>query len=307
MTPCSVVHSQSLLAGIEESLLVSAYDVAHDLLADSDAFNSGFSHSRYAQPRILIIDSGWYEKNGGPPAGQFSADMEAPLSWDESDYQSTINNLDGDLRPIVVSWDFTGPYTTQIELAQDFFGDRVSLASNLLLKPPPGSRFHHFDKLSHADASCLRAFDVLGVTERELGDSVLDRLLAIARLRRQLDEVQAQSPIHVFGGLDPLLTPLYFAAGAELFDGLGWLRYAYREGVAMNRDAATLFDRQITKRWMQALNSVSIHNLDELSRITDDLCQFVHGNGDWAALDRGSDLKPIFESLQERLEASGGW
>ncbi len=306
MTPCSIVHSQSLLGGIEESLLISAYDVAHELLADSGAFRAAFNQSRYAQPRILIIDSGWYEKNGGPPAGQFSADVEAPHSWDESDYQSTIDNLDDDLKPLVVSWDFTGPYTTQIGLAQDFFGRRVSLASNLLLKPPLGSRFHHFDRLSDADASDLRAFDVIGVTERELGDSVLERLLAIARLRRQLDEVQVQSPIHVFGGLDPLFTPLYFAAGAELFDGLGWLRYAYREGVAMNRDAAALLDRQIKKRWMQALHSVSIQNLDELSRLTDDLRRFVHGYGDWSALGRGSDLKLIFESLQERLEASGG-
>ena len=306
MTSCSIVHSQSLLGGIEESLLVSAYDIGHDLLADSDAFTSGFHHSRYAQLGVLIVDSGWYEKNGGPPAGQFSVGVGEPRPWDESDYRSTIDNLDGDLRSIVVSWDYTGPYTVQIELAQDFFGNRASLGSDLLLKPPSGSRFHHFDRLSDADASNLRAFDVIGVTERELGDSLLERLLTIARLRRQLDEVEVESPIHVFGGLDPLHTPLYFAAGAELFDGLGWLRYAYREGVAMNRDAAALLDRQINKRWMQALHSVSLQNLDELSRLTDDLRRFVHANGDWSALGRGSHLKPIFESLQERLEAPGG-
>ena len=306
MKPCSIAHSRSLLGGIEESLLVSAYDIAHNLLDDSDSFTSEFDQSRYAQPRILIIDSGWYEKNGGPPAGQFSTDMEDPHPWDKSDYHSMIDNLDDDLRPIAVSWDYKGPYTSQIELAQSFFGRRESLASDVLLKPPSESRFHHFDRLSDADASNLRGFDVIGVTERELGDSVLERLLAIARLRRQLDEVHVQSPIHVFGGLDPLLTPLYFAAGAELFDGLGWLRYAYREGVAMNRDVAALLDRQIKKRWMHALHSVALQNLDELSRLSDDLRRFVHGNEDWSTLVRGSQLKPVFEILQERLEASGG-
>ena len=42
MTPCSIVHSLSLISGIEESLLISAYDIKHDLLADGDAFKTGF-------------------------------------------------------------------------------------------------------------------------------------------------------------------------------------------------------------------------------------------------------------------------
>ena len=305
MTTCSIVHSQSLVHGIDESLLISAYDIRHDLLVDSAAFRSGFEQSRYAQPRVLIIDSGWYEKNGGPPAGQFAGDLKKPLPWEEADYLLTINDLDEALRPIVVSWDHAGPYCEQIIHAQEFFGARTSLAPTLLLKPPSGLRFHRFEKLSDEDVANLRAFDIIGVTEREIGESVLDRLVAISTLRQQLDRIQVPCPIHVFGGLDPLHTPLYFAAGAEIFDGLGWLRYAYREGVAMNRDAAALLDRQITKRWMQTLNSVSLDNLDELRRLTDDLRRLAY-KGDWTVLCRGSSLKPIFESLQERMEATGG-
>ena len=81
MTTCSIVHSQSLLGGIEESLLVSAYDIRYDLLGASTAFTSGFKESRYALPQVLIIDCGWYEKNGGPPAAQFSRDVEEPRTW----------------------------------------------------------------------------------------------------------------------------------------------------------------------------------------------------------------------------------
>ena len=62
MTPCSIVHSRTLIGGIEESLLISAYDIKYGLLEDMDAFRSGFRNSRYAQPRVLVIDSGWYEK-----------------------------------------------------------------------------------------------------------------------------------------------------------------------------------------------------------------------------------------------------
>jgi len=37
-------------------------------------------------------------------------------------------------------------------------------------------------------------------------------------------------PIHIFGSLDPLTTILYFLAGAEIFDGLTWLRFGYHAG-----------------------------------------------------------------------------
>lgn len=305
MTTCSIVHSESLVHGIDESLLVSAYDIHHGLLVESAAFSSGFEQSRYSQPRVLMVDSGWYEKNGAPPAGQFAGDLKKPLPWEETDYELTIDGFDRALRPIVVSWDHAGTYDEQISHAQAFFGARTTVASTLLLKPPSGLRFHRLEKLSDEDVARLRAFDIIGVTDREIGESVLDRLVAIAQLRQKLNSVQVSSPVHVFGGLDPLHTPLYFAAGAEVFDGIGWVRYAYREGIAMNRDAAALLDRQITKRWMQTLNSVSLDNLDQLRRLKDDLRRFAH-KGDWSVLCRGSQLKPIFESLQERMEAAGG-
>ena len=307
MTACSFVHSLSLISGIEESLLISAYDIRHALLADWDAFKTGFKNSRYAQPRVLVIDSGWYEKNGSPPGSPFAVDVGEPHPWEEEGYAYVIDSLDEDIFPIVVSWDHIGPYEEQIERAQSFFGSRGHLASVLLFKPPSGSRFHHFDRLSGKNIADLRAFDIVGITERELGESALDRLVNIAKLRKLLDEAGISHPIHIFGGLDPLFTPLYFAAGAEIFDGLGWLRYAYREGVAMHWTAGTLLDKQITKRSGQAQHSVCLQNLDEINLLSEDMRRFVHKKGDWDVFVRGGSLRPIFESLQERLGASYGW
>ena len=71
-----------------------------------------------------------------------------------------------------------------------------------------------------ANVSVLEGFDLVGVTEKELGNSLLNRLHNTSRLRMALDEVSNEAPIHVFGSLDPLNVPLYFAAGAEVFDGL---------------------------------------------------------------------------------------
>ena len=300
-TRCSIIHSDSLIDGIEESLLISAFDIHHGFLVDSDAFTRRFRNSRYAQPRLLFIDSGWYEKGTLPIDRQFGESQDEPLEWNEADYRRTIDGLDDDVRPIVVSWDHFGSYPEQIAAGQNFFGSRTSVASTMLLKPPDNLQVHDFRKFSGEDVANLRAFDIIGVTEREIGESILDRLVTIAQLRRHLDNAGVESPIHIFGGLDPLYTPLYFAAGGELFDGLGWLRYAYREGVAMHRDTAALLDRQINRSRLRTWIRVCLQNLDELGRLSEDLRIFAHKTQDWADLPRGDSLEPIFRALQERL------
>lgn len=62
LTPCSLVHSETLLGAIEETILISAYDMHYGLLKDCEAFRSGFARSRYGSLRFIIIDSGWYER-----------------------------------------------------------------------------------------------------------------------------------------------------------------------------------------------------------------------------------------------------
>ena len=58
----------------------------------------------------------------------------------------------------------------------------------------------------------------------------MDRMVNVARLRAALDAEDVNIPVHVFGALDPLSVCLYFIAGAEIFDGLTWIRYAYHAG-----------------------------------------------------------------------------
>jgi hypothetical protein len=73
-------------------------------------------------------------------------------------------------------------------------------------------------------------FNAIGVTEKEIGNSVLSRMQNIAKLRLALDKAGIDVPIHVFGSLDTVTTPLYFLAGADIFDGLTWLRFAFHQG-----------------------------------------------------------------------------
>lgn len=102
-------------------------------------------------------------------------------------------------------------------------------ACELLLKPgPPGGFLETASIKLHAEE--IAKFAVVGVTEKECGSSMAGRIRFLAELRSIIDAFNPHVPIHVFGGLDPAMTPLYFWAGADIFDGLTWLRYGYRSG-----------------------------------------------------------------------------
>ena len=300
----SEIHSRMLTRELKESLLISAYDIGHGLLDGTDAFRMGFKQSDYTTPSLLVIDSGGYENKGSPPGSQFGESSGGPFPWDESDYVRVIDALDREAAPAVVNWDSREPYEEQIQRAHDFFDTRQHLGSVFLLKPPGASEFHNLDLLLAEDVALLRTFDIVGVTEREIGESIYDRLVNIARLRNSLDAVEVTIPIHVFGGLDPTLTPLYFAAGAEIFDGLGWLRYAYREGVAMHRAVGGLLGGGAKERPLSAEFTVWRQNLSEIRQLSEDMRKFARHERDWDVFGRHSEsLRAVIESVQKELEA----
>jgi hypothetical protein len=303
----SRVHTETLVPSISEALLVSAFDIYHGFLTSSDAFRVGFAKSLYSNLRTIFIDSGWYEKNVGPSSGQWYHDVgDVTLKFELEDYIKLVESLDPQLKAVLVAWDSSGTYVEQIEVAQAFFAKHERFASSFLLKPE-GARLHHdFRNLSTADAARLKFFDVVGVTEKELGDSILSRLTALANLRSRLDEARVAAPIHVFGGLDPLFTPLYFAAGGEIFDSLAWLRYAFRDGMSVSRESVGVLDKSYEKRFPVATGHVQLRNLDALAELSRELKVFFHNRGDWTKLRRGLELKPAFEAMESALGVTDG-
>ena len=129
--------------------------------------------------------------------------------------------------------DVRKPLQDQIVEALDFFREVPEFGREILVKPGPRdgdlldmnqvmSQVHRFNE-----------FDMIGVTEVELGDSMMARLENIARLRQSMDSNDVIRPLHIYGSLDPVCTPLYFLAGADVFDGLSWLRFAYVNDMAI--------------------------------------------------------------------------
>jgi len=310
VVPASYVHTETFVRGMDQAVLISAYDIHHKLIANAEALRSGFENSLYAGPRLLIIDNGWYEKSVGPESGQWYYDAGGQgLEFGEDDYIALVDNLDPNVAALVVAWDRVEDdrkYDSQIEMAQDFFGNRKRFSAEILLKPQGTRRFHDFRDLSASTAARLRAFDVVGVTEKELGDTVTKRLVSLAQLRMCLDGAKAQQPIHVFGGLDPLATPLYFAAGAEIFDGLTWLRYAFWDGRSIYREATPILTRQYDKRFAVAVADTQLKNLDALAELTRELKVWLHNDMDWSKLRNGELLQPAFEAMESAIGMHNG-
>ena len=300
---CSVLHSDMLTTAWDDGMLLSAYDIHHRFLADADSLVSDYANSCYTDQKLLIIDSGWYEHHVYRRSMFF--DQEPPRPWSMVLYERTIDNLNPGIRPLVVSWDEPNPesYESQIDHTETFFKHRRHTASTILLKPPASTTFHDFQMLRPDLVHTLDLFDVIGVTDDELGDSILDRLVQVAKLRRLLDTAHVQAPIHVFGGLDPLMTPLLFAAGAEIFDGLGWLRYVYRDGLSLNQHSGLLLDGKVHDRGIIALTAAQLRNLVQIQALGDDLRAFALSGGDWSTItNQRHRLGAIFDTFRRTIE-----
>ena len=287
---------------ITEALLVSAYDLHHKMLPDGERL-LGPEHQQtiYGTPRLLIVDSGGYELNPvGFESGETQRSPYTPEEFSRTDFEALVDRLPSDRDLLVVSYDNPNrpraSYKEQRETAQGFFASRRHLHSDFLLKPQAFDRVLDVAQLT-PEAANLRFFDVVGVTEKELGDTLLDKLVLLARLRGLLDANGCtEIPIHVFGSLDPVLTPLYFMAGAEIFDGLSWLRYAYVDGLSIHPDQlaalrGTLGDRQARRDLFRFMS-----NLAEIKALKHRLERWAHES------DRYEHLGPRYEKLREIYE-----
>lgn len=230
---------------LTESTLFSAYDLHYRLLPNARQYLD--------KPEVVFLDSGGYEASAEYDEGQAFRPAYKHNTWSEPKLRHVLNSLPRHVRLIIVNHDSRSSLSRQAENASCFFARYPQHVHNFLVKPQKtkkkGTTVDIADLL--ARVSLLRKFDIIGVTEKELGSSLLDRLLSIHRLRVGLDKAEVNAPIHVFGSLDPLTVPLYFAAGAEIFDGLSWLRYYFHEGLTVYRDHAGVLteNRGIQARW----------------------------------------------------------
>jgi hypothetical protein len=288
---------------IKDSILVSAYDLHHGHFNKPERF--------FVDKELVFLDSGGYELSPG-------FDQTEPVHWGTQkkpfsfdDYVKVLTKLPRNLPFVISNYDWKArkkPLQDQIILAQKLFTRFPYFLNNFIVKPVGNRRFVDVDEIVHHAKKCF-AFNVLGITEKELGCDLMERLKSLARLRLGLDRADVKVPIHVWGGLDPVLTPLYFLAGGEIFDGISWLRrYAYIDGVAAYRDSYNVLEEGIETSQAHSRALALHHNLKILRGMATAFRGFVLAKGTAFNMfgSRAEALEKAYRALVTQIPAIEG-
>ena len=215
---------------LTEVFLISAYDIFYKHLPHPSDMS--------CTPEMIFVDSGGYEISTDCDYSSVIDPVPSPELWKTENLESVLDNWPNHVPAVFVSFDHPDdrkPFTDQVADARRLFRKRLQHLTLLLLKPETKAQktIKETIKSAMANPEELGKFDIVGVTEKELGRNMIDRMSQIAKLRMAMDEAGVKTPLHIFGALDPLSVCLYYISGAEIFDGLSWLRYGYKNGLCI--------------------------------------------------------------------------
>jgi hypothetical protein len=286
-----VEYSSELITDVA---LVSAYDLHHKFVTDPFTF-----------PAMIFLDSGGYEASKDQELSDTGDREHAPKPWTREMHEAQLAAWNSTVPCVFISFDSPKERLSideQIKRAKSMAPDRSGFLREILLKPETTSQIRLHMKDIVAKVHALAEFDVIGVTEKEVGNSLTDRMKNIGMLRNALTKAGLDTPIHVFGSLDTITTPLYFLAGADIFDGLTWLRYAYHEGNTIYKQnfGALKFGASVNSDLVNAhcWNS----NYYYMKSMESEMRRFLNGN-DFGAFQYHAEF--FRKSLETVMEALG--
>jgi hypothetical protein len=217
-----------------------------------------------------FLDSGVYESEGLADTVGNQNQAGQPF-WSQELYVESARTFahSGD---VIVSFDDRSlSIDDQIAQGLSLFEriEQQGMTRDLLLHPNGASP----ERVADAIARLAPAIEVVGLTEKDIGFPWFIAASYIHQLRITLDDVLGRYvPIHIFGCFDPQTIAYLFFAGADIFDGLAWMRYYFHNG-------HTYYSRefeykappeQLLKPWDAAKNLLG-HNVEELERLRTDL------------------------------------
>jgi queuine/archaeosine tRNA-ribosyltransferase len=289
---------------ITDQVLISAYDIHYKRIKTIPTY-----------AKLIFIDSGGYEiSKEGDLSELGNIDIERKerkngkklQKWKEERYSKVIKELPSGISTshiVVVSYDHPSlrqSIEEQVTNALRLLAVRNDILKEILLKPETTAQYLPINNIiKHIEL--LQQFDIIGLTEKELGSSTLDRMVSISTIRKAMDEKGIVRPLHVFGSLDTVSTPLYFIAGADIFDGLTWLRYSFIDGLTVywqNYGAKTnlsTHDKQVRRKML-------VDNIYYLSAMRDEMLQYSYDK-DFSHFKHHSTLfKDSYGTLLSRLK-----
>jgi hypothetical protein len=208
---------------ITSGVLVSAYDLHYEHLRVK----------KLVFPEIVFLDCGGYEARVEHDLSESYGRAYKPKRWNRQFYERVLKGWTPTVPTVAVTFDSPVQFLktkAQIQQARDLQVAHPRFLWDLLITPENKKADFISVETLIKNVDLLRPFPIIGFTEKQLGKSVWDRMVSLAKLRIAMDEAKVEAPIHIFGSLDTLSTVYYFIAGAEIFDGLTWLRFGYHEG-----------------------------------------------------------------------------
>ena len=208
--------------------LVSAFDIAEGRIpADApDMVN------------VIIVDSGLYETRREYRLEKLHGSA-MNFDWTRDRYKETVRDIGQKGNVVLVNFDEVGKLEEQIKKSSENFFYAPHAVSDFLVKPTDPTVLVNVPKLIHHQ-DALKQFDIIGITAREVGNSFLSRCSSVVTLRNLLNDMGTDTPIHIFGAINPYEVLTYFFCGADIFDGLNWLRLAFRSHASLPVDESAI-------------------------------------------------------------------
>lgn len=208
---------------VSNSYLVSAYDIFYGFMPQDP--------NDWPYTDFLFIDSGGYEISDTYDLSERNKFNYHVFAWDiekmKQVYRAVTSCPKFSSATIVLSsYDLIGAFKEQLDAALKLAKEFPDSLVNFIIKPA----FPFEQLLEHIKENIedLHQISILGLTEKELGNTVQTRLLNLISLKQLLDSLNWAGKIHIFGGLEPSLSTLYYFSGADIFDGLSWQKMRYQ-------------------------------------------------------------------------------
>ncbi|MDV7341800.1 hypothetical protein RYZ26_19525 [Terasakiella sp. A23] len=282
---------QTMSEHITDEVLVSSYDLYYKFIKQG-------KHIHF--PTMVFLDSGGYEAGIGLDFVDLYKENYDPNDWKVDFHKEVLSKWDFNIPTAVISYDNPNRRSStqvQINRAKALFKKYPEGAKEFLIKATAeNGPYINIDEIIDCRYQ-FSDFDVLGLTDKELGPSLLVRMKNIAKLRRSLDEIGLDIPIHIFGSLDPISSPLYFLAGADIFDGLTWLRYAYYDGMAVYKENYCASQISIARKDVIMEGMIWIANYSYLQDLQMEMKRFLLEN----SFDVFTHNKLLFQTSYEAL------
>lgn len=279
---------------IDGPILISAFDVKNKHI--EPPFDIGGA---------IFLDSGGYEASSDSDLSDVSGDSGPDKAWSQDEHAEVLSAWAARVPTVVISYDHPRlrlPLSKQINSAASLVLPSNALREILLKPETDGQHFVQVESIrKHIHG--LAKFEVIGVTEKEIGNSVLERMENIATIRLALNNAGIGSPIHVFGSLDTITTLFYFVAGADIFDGLTWLRYAFKDGRTLYRQDFGITDLGIAAKYPRVEALCWARNYQYMKEMELEMRRFLKSNDFRVFKYHGERLKAAFQSVEEEVRA----